>query len=311
MIINLIKGALIGLGLVLPGLSGSIFAVVVGLYDDIIIAVNTLRRDLKKNIKFLLPILIGIAIGILASASATVYVIENFPFQSYAFFIGLVLGSLPKIYGKIAKGRKNYKLYPIAVFGFFVILIMAFFSPDSSETAVAMHAIEGIGDAATILLAGVISCFFMTIPGMSGSVMLMLLGHFGTVYGAVSNFVDVGIMMVRGQPGVISEGLASLGIIVMFSVGALAGIVAAARIIGFLIERYEIAVYFGVTGLIVGAVVVLFNLGISETFINNFAEGGILSGIIGVLWLVLFTVLGFVATHIISGKEPENSKKAV
>ena len=68
--LNFVKGAIIGIALVIPGLSGSIFAVVVGLYDRLLNAVNHFRDDPKKNMRFLTPIGLGAVIGILLSTKA-------------------------------------------------------------------------------------------------------------------------------------------------------------------------------------------------------------------------------------------------
>jgi len=301
MLIRTIKGILIGLGLVIPGLSASTFAVVVGLYDDIISNVNNLRRQFKKSCLFLFPVAIGVAIGILASTQLIFYVIENFPVQSYALFIGLVLGSLPMLVKKLGGRGREYKFYPLSVLGFAVIMAMGFFAPDTGDTAIAIYSIEGAGDAASIFAAGVISCFLMAVPGMSGSVMLMLLGHFGTVYGAVSNFVDVGIMAVRGQPGAVEAGLDSVAIIGVFGVGAVIGVVLAAKLIGMLLERHEVPVYFAVMGLIAGAVVILFNMGIGSAMAAGFGRG-FGAGAAYVLWLLVFVIIGAAAARFIGEK---------
>ncbi|MDR0287801.1 MAG: DUF368 domain-containing protein, partial [Clostridiales bacterium] len=88
-IIHFFKGIFIGLAVVIPGLSGSIFAVAVGLYEKMLEAVNNLRKSPKESILFLLPIVLGAVVGILASTKFILWVCENYPRQSYIFFIGL------------------------------------------------------------------------------------------------------------------------------------------------------------------------------------------------------------------------------
>jgi len=291
MIINFIKGIFIGLALVIPGLSASTFAVVTGLYDKIIFAANNLRKDFKKSFLFLLPIGLGAAIGILASVSAIVEVMYRFPLQSYSFFIGLVLGSIPTIYGKIKSGTKTKSNYIFAVLGFAIIVVLSFTVP--SDEAVAIAQIDSLGEFIGIFTAGIISCFLLAVPGVSGALILVLLGQFATIYGAVGNFAQMFFMLIRGQEGALELGLESGAIVLTFFVGALIGLIAAAKIIGYLIERYEMKVYFAVMGLVLGAVVTLFHIdGIVIGHFTEFSPYLLMNAGL----LIVFAAIGFVCT---------------
>jgi len=279
----------IGLALVIPGLSASTFAVVTGLYDNIIFSANNLRKEFKQSFLFLLPIGLGAGIGILASVSAVIHLMYAFPLQSYAFFVGLVLGSIPTMHGKIKGGLQTKTNYVFLAVGFVIIAVMGFIVP--SDDVIAIYSIETVGNFISIFTAGIIACFLLAVPGISGALILILLGQFGTVYGAVSNFADVLIMLVRGQEGALELGLESGAIVLTFFMGALIGLFAAAKIIGYLLERHEIKVYFGVMGLVLGAVVTLFNFGVIEHF-TEFGAGMLLN----VAFLVVFATVGFVCT---------------
>jgi len=295
MIINFIKGIFIGLALVIPGLSASTFAVVTGLYDKLIFAANSLRKEFKKSMIFLLPIGLGAAIGILASVGAIVDIMERFTLQSYSFFIGLVIGSIPVIYGKIKSGIKTKPYYIIAIVGFAVIVSLGFIVP--SEEVVAIPVIDSIGDFIAVLTAGIISAFMLAVPGVSGAVILILLGQFGTVYGAVGDFAAAIFMLIRSQDGAMYQLLSSSAIVLTFFVGALIGLAAAAKIIGFIIERHEVKVYFAVMGLVLGAIVTLFNFGIAEKF-TQFSPELALNTVL----LIVFAALGFMCTKLMSKK---------
>ena len=295
MIINFIKGIVIGLALVIPGLSASTFAVVTGLYDKIIFAANNLRKEFKKSFLFLLPIGLGAAVGILASVGAIVQVMYRFPLQSYAFFIGLVLGSVPAIYGKIKGGAKVKPNYAFAVLGFAIIVFLSFIVP--TYDVVAIEAIENPGHFISIFTAGIISCFLLAVPGVSGALILVLLGQFATVYGAVGSFATMLFMLVRGQEGALELGLDAGAIVLTFFVGALIGLFAAAKIIGYLIERFEMKVYFAVMGLVLGAAVTLFH--IDGHVIGRFTEFSP-ELLLNAVLLVVFAAVGFVCTKFMS-----------
>ena len=106
----ILKGVIIGVASIVPGVSGSVFAVIVGVYDDMIFAISDLRKAFKKSALFLLPILSGILVGILLAANPILEVCNRFPLYSYCFFIGIMLASLPTPIAKIkALGKINIK----------------------------------------------------------------------------------------------------------------------------------------------------------------------------------------------------------
>ncbi|MCL2753811.1 MAG: DUF368 domain-containing protein [Defluviitaleaceae bacterium] len=275
MILNFIRGIFIGLALVIPGLSASTFAVVMGIYDKLIGNLNTLRKETRKSLKFLMPIGAGAAVGILASAGFLLWVIEMFELPSYAFFIGLVLGSLPVIYKKMKPGKPKKLNYGLLVIGLLSIPALHFLIPSSVEYNTQIMAIGDFGDFAIIFIAGFVSCFLIALPGVSGAMILILIGQFATVYGAVSNFADSILMTIRGQEDAWYLGLSALLIVLVFFVGAVIGLFLAAKIIGALIERYEASVYFAVMGIILGAVLVLYDEGVGQHIMHSFREGSI------------------------------------
>lgn len=267
-IINLIKGFFIGIALVIPGLSASTFAVVTGLYSDIINSVNNIFKNFKKSTLFLIPIAIGAAIGVLVSASGTLHIMELFPMLSYSFFIGLVLGSLPNIYKRAKPKISNHLNYLLIIFGLILIILMGTMN-ENDGSVVAIENISGFEDFFVIFFAGVISLFLMAIPGTSGSITLMVLGQFGTIYSAVSNF--------------------RILIIFVFGIGALTGGAIAAKIVGFFIERYEANIYFLVFGLVLGSVYILYDTGLY----------GNIYGIFDILYSIIFIIFGIICTRII------------
>ncbi len=265
-IINFVKGILIGIAVVIPGLSGSIFAVVVGLYEKMINAISNFRKNIKKNILFLIPIVIGAAAGVLLSAKIITVICEKFPQQSYFFFIGLVMGSVPLVLRKIRKKPFNPACLVITVLCMALILLMGYLSGGeaaASETAGnGAYYLTGVRDVIVILLSGFISCALMTIPGVSGSVTLMVLGQYATVYGAVSRCTDMLKYIVSGDSAAALEASRSIWLVLVFAVGGIAGFICISKVVSRLLARFESQTYYGVAGMILGAVVILFAQGV-------------------------------------------------
>lgn len=300
-IINFIKGIVVGIAVVIPGLSGSMFAVIVGLYEKMINAVSTLRKNFKKNILFLLPIVVGGLIGILLSAKLIVDLCEKFPQQAYFFFIGLVLGSIPLVLRKIKVIKFNPIYLLITVFSFGFILLMGYLSGGETSESISetVHYLTGISDVIGVFVAGFLSCAFMSVPGVSGSVTLMVLGQYNKVYGAVGDCSDMVKYLFKGDFDSALVAGKSLGTAVVFAIGGILGFLIIAKIISKLLAKYEAQVYYGVGGMVLGAAVILFTQGVllDDSFKNIFTGGGVSAGIMGMLVIdIILIVIGVICT---------------
>lgn len=299
-IINFVKGIFIGIAVVIPGLSGSIFAVVVGLYEKMIHAVSDFRKNIKKNILFLLPIVLGAVVGILLSTKLILMICETYTQQAYFFFIGLVLGSIPLVLRKL-KGKKFHPAYLlITLFSMGLILLMGFFSnADAGEGAVnTAYYLTGLKDTVLILFSGFLSCALMSIPGVSGSVTLMVLGQYNKVYGAVSECTDMLKYLISGEFDRAWESSRSIWLVLAFAIGGIAGFILISKLIAKLLAKFEAQTYYGVGGMILGAIIILFVQGVmtDQKFTSAF-QGSMTAGILGMLVLDLVLIaVGVVCT---------------
>ncbi|MCL2592019.1 MAG: DUF368 domain-containing protein [Defluviitaleaceae bacterium] len=282
-IMNIIKGALIGIALVIPGLSASIFAVAVGLYEKILDAVNNLRSDKKGSFKFLLPIVIGVMVGVLVSTELILWVIERFPLQSYILFTGLVLGSVPMIIKKI-KFKPLYLIFTVVAFFGMIYMIRA--SGVDDESYVYLERISSIRDVGTMFFSGLFAASLMATPGVSGSVMLMIINQYETVYNAVSNAMRFS--------------LDSIILLIPFTLGAILGVIAIARVLAWLLKRFADAVYYSVLGLLGSAVFILLQTGFEEVDFDGLTGAGTVSL---VLICIVCLVIGFLSTVFFNAKE--------
>ncbi|MDL2248325.1 DUF368 domain-containing protein [Tyzzerella sp. OttesenSCG-928-J15] len=290
-IINGIKGFLIGIAMVIPGLSGSIFAIVVGLYDGIIETVSNFQKNVKANIIFLLPIGIGCAIGILASTKAVLWLCESYRLQSYMFFIGLVLGAFPLIFRKMFKIKFNPVYLLFVILSFSAIVFTSNLGAGTEKSYVAITHLSGAGDFLTLMFAGVFSVSLMMIPGISGSVMLMVIGQYGTVYNAVGACLDFAGFILKGNFEAAGESFMTIILVLPFAIGALIGIIFIAKLLNFLLKKWESQVYYCVLGLVIGAIAVLG----MESGIGPIVSGPS-AGIMPFIISAAFIALGFVCT---------------
>ena len=104
-----IKGFIMGIANIIPGVSGGTLALTMGIYEDFIDAISHFLKNLKKNIKFLLPIFIGIGLSLLTMSNVVSTAFDKFPVPTTFFFMGLVLGGLPLLFGNIKPKKKKDK----------------------------------------------------------------------------------------------------------------------------------------------------------------------------------------------------------
>ncbi|MCL1924961.1 MAG: DUF368 domain-containing protein [Defluviitaleaceae bacterium] len=293
-ITNIFKGVLIGIGLIVPGLSGSVLAIILGLYKNMLIAVTELKTNFKKSMIFLMPIGLGAVLGVLASASLVNEVIIRFPVFSYAFFIGLMFGASPLVLRKmnilgakstITKNGTKEKLnflniiFMIAAFAFIMLLA----ADVDSDEHIAIHYLSSLRDFIDLFIAGLITLSLMAVPGISGSMIIMVLGQFGTVYNAVAA-VPAFLIAILREPAYAMELFTTVALLIPFMIGAIIGILSIAKIMVWLLNNYEKTVYYAVFGAVLGTITALARIGMGGV---NMQGNLFLYVIIALLWLTL------------------------
>ena len=247
-IVEILRGVLIGLANIIPGVSGGTMMVSMGIYDTIIGCINTLFKDFRRCVKILWPYLVGMVLGILGLAKLITYLLGTFPLQTNLTFIGLIFGGLPVILHK-TKGEKKGAPGLIAFVAAFALVIVLQILGEGNGQDEALS--FSIGQILILFIMGVIASATMVIPGVSGSMMLMLLGYYNPIVGSVSRMVDA-LLHVN-----MSEILACCGVLVPFGIGVVVGIFAIAKLIELLLSRYPGPTYCAILGLVAASPVAI------------------------------------------------------
>lgn len=249
---NIFKGMLIGIANIIPGVSGGTMAVSMGIYDRLISCISHPFKDLKNNILFLLPIALGMGIAIIASAFGIDYLFEAFPLQTNLLFIGLIMGSLPAIYGKV-KAVTMRVGHILAAVIFFAVVVGTAFMNDSGGGYVDLR--PTVSGVVLLFLVGVLASATMVIPGVSGSMMLLLLGYYNPILDTIKAF----FVAVLGMDFVTL--FDTVLILAPFGIGVLVGMVAIAKIIEVVFERFPSYAYWGIIGLLFGSPIAILMVG--------------------------------------------------
>ncbi|MCI9080974.1 MAG: DUF368 domain-containing protein [Lachnospiraceae bacterium] len=248
MIKMILKGVMMGVANIIPGVSGGTMAVSMGIYDKMIHAATHLLSEFKKSMKILIPIVIGMGIGIVALARIIEFMFAKVPFQTNLLFIGLIVGGLPAITGKV-KG-KTIRLSHILAFLLFFALVAGLALLGEQEGSAADLSFNLV-NVLKIFGVGIVASATMVIPGVSGSMMLMLMGYYNPVLSEINEFIDN--LISFNVPGLL-EGCKML---VPFGIGVVVGIFAIAKAIEIIFEKFPEIAYWAIIGLIVASPVAI------------------------------------------------------
>lgn len=243
--LDILRGAVIGVSNIIPGVSGGTMAVSMGIYDRVIYAVNNLFKQFKKNFRDLLPIIIGVLIGLFAFAALIGNLLgtksSEIPMTrlptNFAF-IGLILGGLPAIYKRV--NMKSARIPGVILFLIFLALVVVLPLLNPPEARTVDHS---IGTILLMIPLGAIASSTMVVPGISGSMILMLLGYYNPVINAMND--------LRGGDW------SSLAILAPYAIGLLVGIVFIAKLMNFLLKKHAALTFSAIFGLVIGSPVAL------------------------------------------------------
>ena len=244
MIKDVLKGMIIGLANIIPGVSGGTMAVSMGIYDKLIHCVTHFTSEMKKNIIFLLPVVLGMGIAIIGSAFGIAYLFETFPVQTNFLFIGLILGSLPSVYSKVKKESIQIGYLLSAIIFFVIVVEMALLNGATSRTIMIDTSFSQI---ILLFFVGVIAAGTMVVPGISGSMMLLLLGYYNPILDTIKEFF-MAIVAFDLQTLI-----GTLFVLVPFGVGVLVGIIVIAKIIEVVFQKIPFYAYWSIIGLLVAS----------------------------------------------------------
>ena len=222
MIKNVLKGMVIGIANIIPGVSGGTMMVAMGIYDKLIHCITHLFSEFKKNVLFLAPIAVGMALAVVGSSFTIEKMFESFPFQTSLLFVGLVVGGLPAMW-KNVKG-KTIKLGHIITCVLFLVLVVGMALLGETEGN-ATELTFSLVNAVKLFFVGVIAAATMVIPGVSGSMVLLLLGYYNPILSAINGFIRAALSL--DMPAIFQ----GVGVLAPFGIGMVIGIFAIAKLI--------------------------------------------------------------------------------
>lgn len=295
-IIKMIKGMIVGFIIIIPGVSGSMIAAALNIYEDLISALSNITKKPVKSVlsvwQYIIGIIIGVGLGVVFVA--TIY--TKFPIQLTALFIGLIIGGIPKL---IKENKKDFnRWYHMFTIVITILLVGSLLFVPTSRNNVNTNGKTLVYLATGLLLAGPI-----IIPGISGAMVLSMIGLYNQTMTTISNFLK---NLVTFQ---FQNLLNGIGPIIFIGIGAALGLVIFAKIIKYILEKYPVifnAVILGVLLVAPLSIIVSLNkeLSLDQTSLMQLLNtGNLLVGIV-------FLIFGFLLSYQTSDLKEKQVKSA-
>lgn len=254
---RILQGALIGLGAVLPGISGGVLCVIFGIYKPIMELLSHPFKNFKTHVPKLIPVIIGIGVGFLGIAKILGFFLEKYPAPSICLFVGLIFGMLPSLWneaGEKGRNKNSYISLTTAMIIVFTLLIsLQFFS------------ISIIPNVGWYIFCGFCLALSVIAPGMSFSTLLMPLGLYTPFLNGIGNF-DFSVLIPSGM-------------------GAFVTVILFAKAVNLLFERHYSIAFHAIVGIVISATIMILPY-------NSFVES-ISHCLINISFLVIGIICAF------------------
>lgn len=287
--IDLLKGILVGIGNIAPGLSGGVIAVILNVYDRIINGIKDILTHPIRVIKDMWGLIIGIIIGALISFIGIIKLIELFPIPLMMLFIGFIIGPIPHIYEKVKHEKKTWVDYFVFLV---VIIIIVGLSLVKSDTG----SYDYVSPVA-LLFIGLVMASTMIIPGISGTAILMIMGVFTYLVTTIEGLIDAGLAFD------ISLGLDYVILLLPLGFGFITGMVILAKAVSKLFVKYTRTMNCAIIGLLISC-----PFSIISTMLTDYREQVQKNLIINVIIGVVMLIVGSTLSIYMSGIEKKNEQ---
>lgn len=248
-----LKGFIVGIGKIIPGASGSVIAISLGIYEKGIHAINELHKKNLANLIFLGLVGTGVLSSIIMFSYVIKYFLSNYYFLTMLLFIGLIMGGTSFVFQKIKDSVFNFKYLILSIITGVVILTVLWLAQDIllvfSNTSLIFYFILGIIEAMT-----------MVIPGISGTATMMLLGGYDDYLSLLGNVGNISYLTTT----------------ITFGIGVLIGILFTVRLVAHCLKKYPTESYFFIMLLMLVSMFLLF----LKTFSVSYTITEVIIGII-------------------------------
>lgn len=262
-----IKGVFIGISNIIPGVSGGTMAVSFGIYDDVIHSFTHIKKEFKSSFKVLAPLVVGILIGAAGFSRIIEFLLVDYTLPTAVAFIGLIIGGIPVLWKEFQESVKEQKAsinvshWITFVISFAVVAWMAV--ADISGGGIQEVEVAFI-PLVSLFLVGMISAAAMVIPGISGSLLMLIIGYYYAFLFVINGFTSA--LSSMNPTDLLNFSILAAA----YGFGMLVGIALISKVIDYLFKNHPVMTYVSIFGLVLASpIAIVTNTGAFEYIFDN------------------------------------------
>ena len=265
----ILKGIVLGTSFILPGVSGGVLSVVMGIYDKLIEAVSHFYEswaNFKRYFNFLFFLGIGGIISVLVLTNVIEYALNKIPVITILIFVGLIVGGVPQLFNKIKKDV-SFENILLMFIGIGLLILMSITTGGASNQMIDTSFVSML----KMFGVGVLASATIVIPGVSGSFLLMVMGYYEPllrIINEITSFTNLYNNII---------------VMIPLGIGLVVGAILIARVIDFCLKKYPVKTYYVIIGFVIASII--------EVFLSVFEYSYTIPTIIIGLILMVFSSL--------------------
>lgn len=269
----ILKGIVLGISFILPGVSGGVLSVVMGIYDKLIEAVSHFYESwasFKKYFNFLFFLGIGGIISVLVLTNVIEVALDKMPVITILIFVGLIVGGVPQLFN-IIKKDVSFGNILLMFIGIGLLVIMSVTTGGASIQIIDTSFISML----KMFGVGILASATIVIPGVSGSFLLMVMGYYEPLLKIINEITSL------------TNLYNNVVVMIPFGIGLVIGAIAIAKLIDFCLNKYPIKTYYVIIGFVVASII--------EVFMSVFEYSyTLMTMIIGLILMVMSAVIVYI-----------------
>ena len=273
-----IEGFIIGIGKIIPGVSGAMFAMMFGVYEKALDIISNLKTKLFKNFKFMMILGTSILLAIILGSGIIKKCLDNYYLPTMMLFIGMMSGGIKPLCNKV-KGVKIEKSNIICA----VVAVTAITFISMLDFGVNEGNLEKTPLTVLLLaISGFVDAFATVTPGICGTALLMIIGYYDVVITSLGDIFNLANLEHN------------LFVLIPFVIGLLLGVYLISKLINYLFKNHKIKTYYSIIGFAITSIILLFKDVLKGTYLLNEI----------ILSIVLF-IIGYIIVYLLERQEIE------
>lgn len=245
-----IQGFIIGIGKIIPGVSGAMFAMLFGVYEKALKIVSNPKKELKGNVLFIGVLGFSILSAIIFGSSIIDKCLDNYYTETMFLFIGMMVAGIKDLFQTI-KGKKINKKGKALAFLIAIILVMIGLIDINGGNG---DIPKNFFSIVMLFIAGFLDVTASIIPGICGTALLMILGYYSTVISALGDLLNI------------SNIAHNAFVLIPFGIGMIVGAVIISKLISYLFDKYKDETYYAIFCFAIASILILFVKTITTPF---------------------------------------------